>query len=138
MKYKSGTAVLAGGLLIGSALTAGSAAAIDPQEVTMPEVSMECYGKEKFSKRPLVQLTGSQVSYAFEDTANCSTVRKVTKATIKTTGEPGDVIKAQGYRCKLKKVTPTQPTGGDNKWKCVFKAADTPTKIVLKYTQFLD
>ena len=138
MRSKSGAAGLAGGLLIGSALSAGSAAAIDPQEVTMPKVAMECYGKQMFAERPLVKISGSLVSSAFENLANCKTARKVTKQTTKSGAKKGDKVNAQGYRCTLKKVTATQPTGADYKWKCVFKAADTPTKIVMKYTQFLD
>lgn len=128
----------AAGVLVAAVATVAPASAIPPQEVTIKSISAECVGAKAFGSRPLVTLAGQQVSYAFEDKVACSTVRKVTKKTIDSSGDKGAKVNVKGYRCRATKVVDAQPTGGWTTWKCTFTAADTPTQISLKFRQYAD
>lgn len=88
---------------------------------------------------PKIQVEAEEVSRAFTSMITYKTVSKVAKATDGEADSKSTVVKAEGYRCKVKSISVVNPgTAGEYekvKWKCTFQAADTPTQITLTYKQ---
>lgn len=112
--------------------------AVSDNETTVKDIAMQCYGVKKFDKRPLVDVAGTEIAKGFEDMIACGTIRKLTRKTINSGADVGDIVTYSGYRCEAAKIKQTQPTGGKTKWKCEFRAADTATEIYLKFWQYAD
>ena len=137
------TATLAVALAVpalGAAAITPAAAAQDPAQVVITALDAQYIGPlSSAGKMPKIQVEAEEVSRAFTSMITYKTVSKVAKATDGEADSKSTVVKAEGYRCKVKSISVVNPgTAGEYekvKWKCTFEAADTPTQITLTYKQ---
>lgn len=123
------------------ATTMGAAmAASDPAQVVIPTLDAQYLGPMSTAGRiPKIQVSASEVSRAFVNMVSYKTVSKVARNTDGRAQQKGDTVDTQGYRCKATSFKYIQPGSAGQYakvgWKCTFRAADTPTGIVLTYKQ---
>lgn len=115
-------------------------AATDPSEVVIPDLSAEVIGPmSSAGKMPNIDLEADEVSRAFTKYVTYKSVAKVVRGTDGQATKKGSKTTSNGFRCTAKTFSYVNPgTAGQYAmvgWRCVFKAADTPTKIVMTYDQ---
>ena len=137
MKKSMTVAVVA---VIGLAGTGVAHAATDPSEVVIPELSGEYLGPlSSAGKVPDMDVEATQVSRAFTKYLTYKNVAKLAAGTDGEALKKGTKVTVNGFRCKATTFRYVNPgTAGMYSvvdWRCSFQAADTPTKIVVRYEQ---